>query len=170
MGAGRGGDGVGGHGANERVATSSSGGGRVMNERNERWHLWPADGQKANWRMCGAPCAHRVRLFVPPPPPPPHWPPHSCIRRWGELRYVSRPPPRKFCACVCARVTVCSRDVTPAADGRTVMWRRPPARPTTKRDIGDDGRTGAAHSSLADPDTATPPPRSLARRSPNGFK
>jgi len=67
VGAGRGGGGggvgVGGHGANERVATSSSGGSRVMSERNESWHLWPADGQKANWRMCGAPCARRVRFF-----------------------------------------------------------------------------------------------------------
>lgn len=136
--------------ASEQVATSSSSGSRVMSERNDSWHLWPADGQKANWRMCGAPCARRVRFFVPPAAAPATaqlYP--SPNGRWGELRYVSRPPPppRKFVR-ACARALPCALVTSrPPPDGRTVMWRRPSERPTTKRDIGKDGRTGAAGSS-----------------------
>lgn len=46
------------------------------------------------------------------------------------------------CVCV-ARAVPCARDVTrrrPRARS-AVLWRCPPARPTTKRDDGDDGRT-----------------------------
>lgn len=57
------------------------------------------------------------------------------------------PPLRKFVR-ACARALPCALVTSrPPTDGRTVMWRCPPERTTTKRDIGVDGRTGAARSS-----------------------
>lgn len=93
--------------------------------RNAREHLWPADGQKANWRMCGAPRARRVRFFLRYP-----------------FRPAPRPYPRAFDAAaddtavaaamvggpryVCRRRrTVCSRvSVLVCACVRVLVWAR----------------------------------------------
>lgn len=151
-GRGGGGGGVGGHG--ERTSSDVVVGRRPCvrcdeRERNERWHLWPADGQKANWRMCGAPCARRVRLFVRPPPPPAATLTNTAVSVGGgnSVMWVVS---RRLVSFVCVRVRARYRVLSwRHVDGRTVTCRRLPARPTTKRDIGDDGRTGAARSSHA---------------------
>jgi len=127
-----------------------------MSERNESWHLWPADGQKANWRMCGAPCALRVRFFRSPRRRPGRRTAVSDAERsvggTPLCESAAAPPPLRKLVRACARGLPCALVTSrPPPDGRTVKWRRPPERPTTKRGIGEGGRTGAAHFSPTRP-------------------